>query len=413
MKAARPRRAIRVPLLTTAPCRRECFSATASNTGFVSGGIAAVTEGGGNATATNSGNNQGGLAALTTLGGNAVATNSGTSFGVAAATAGGGNATTINSGTSIGGLAAATAQGGNATIVNSGTSIGGIDALALDGSASVTNSGTDIGGIALASNRNTTLTNSGTISNFGSVAIELVGTTATLTNIVGGHVIGAIGLFGATDTVNFVGGNWLFTVATPGNAPAINTNGAPFVVSPATGQIAVLDPTSFALADRSLTNFTGEVQQTLQGRFDGMAVGGGSGAALGFAGAPSTQGVADIADQAAQAFSGLPSMAMSYASDPRPVLGKAPAAAAPYYDTTVWFSSFGGERKQDADGAILPATDLAFGGTLGVDRAFGSNLRLGGFLGGGASFENVELSVQSINSTYAFGGGYGRFDWVS
>jgi outer membrane autotransporter protein len=227
-------------------------------------------------------------------------------------------------------------------------------------------------------------------------------------------VIGPIDLSAASQTaVNFQGGNWLFAIAVKAAngtlaGTAVNTNGAPFVVSGQ--QVAVLDPTSFALADRALTNFTGEVQQALQGRFDGMGVVGGGNAALGFASSPSTPG---IADEATEAFSAIPTVAMSYASDPRPAVGKAPAAATPYYDTTVWFSSFGGERKQDADGAVLPATDLAFGGTLGVDRAFGPNLRLGGFLGGGASFENVELNVQTINSTYTFGGSYGRFDWVS
>jgi len=119
-----------------------------------------------------------------------------------------------------------------------------------------------------------------------------------------------------------------------------------------------------------------------------------------------------LADQAAQAFSGIPSAAMSYASDPRPLLGKAPAAAAPYY-ATVWFSGFGGERKQNADGVVLPATDIAYGGALGIDRVFGPNLRFGAFAGGGASREAVELSVQSIDSTYAFGGVYGRLDCVT
>jgi outer membrane autotransporter protein len=96
------------------------------------------------------------------------------------------------------------------------------------------------------------------------------------------------------------------------------------------------------------------------------------------------------------------------------VLGKVPPpAAAPYYDTTVWASGFGGERKQNADGVVLPATDIAYGGALGIDRAFGPNLRLGAFAGGGGSREDVELSVQSITSTYAFGGGYGRFDWAT
>jgi len=62
---------------------------------------------------------------------------------------------------------------------------------------------------------------------------------------------------------------------------------------------------------------------------------------------------------------------------------------------------------------VLPATDVAFGGTLGVDRAFGPNFRLGAFAGGGASREDVELSVQTIDATYGFGGVYSRFDWVT
>jgi hypothetical protein len=155
-------------------------------------------------------------------------------------------------------------------------------------------------------------------------------------------VIGPIDLSAASQTaVNFQGGNWLFAIAVKAAngtlaGTAVNTNGAPFVVSGQ--QVAVLDPTSFALADRALTNFTGEVQQALQGRFDGMGVVGGGNAALRFAGSPSTPG---IADQATEAFSAIPSVAMSYASDPRPAVGKAPAAATPYYDTTVWLTQAG------------------------------------------------------------------------
>jgi outer membrane autotransporter protein len=132
------------------------------------------------------------------------------------------------------------------------------------------------------------------------------------------------------------------------------------------------------------------------------------GTVLGFAGGSGSA----VADQAQAAFSGIPSVAMSYASGAHPVIGKA-AAAAPYYDTTIWASGFGGERKQHADGDILPATDTAFGGAMGVDRIVNSNLRLGAFVGAGGSREAVELSVQSIDAAYVFGGGYGRFDWIS
>jgi uncharacterized protein with beta-barrel porin domain len=40
-------------------------------------------------------------------------------------------------------------------------------------------------------------------------------------------------------------------------------------------------------------------------------------------------------------------------------------------------------------------------------------LRLGAFVGAGASREQVELSVQTVDATYVFGGGYGRFDWAT
>jgi hypothetical protein len=50
---------------------------------------------------------------------------------------------------------------------------------------------------------------------------------------------------------------------------------------------------------------------------------------------------------------------------------------------------------------------------MGVDRTLGSNLRLGAFVGAGASREAVELNVQTIDATYVFGGAYGRFDWIS
>ena len=46
------------------------------------------------------------------------------------------------------------------------------------------------------------------------LTIEFDSGPGTLTNVVRGRVIGGIELFGASDTVNFVGGNWLFTFTT-------------------------------------------------------------------------------------------------------------------------------------------------------------------------------------------------------
>jgi len=217
-------------------------------------------------------------------------------------------------------------------------------------------------------------------------------------------VIGAIDLVGVHDTVNFVGGgNWFYTFNTLAGA-TINTNGAPFVVSG--NQVAVLDPTAFALADRSLWFVTGGISQMLRDRFTGMAPGvGGGSTAMGFA-TPDSSGVIG---QTGAAFAGIPSVAMSYASDPKPILGKAPAAV-PYYDTTVWASGFGGQRIQDAFGSILAATETAYGGAIGIDRAFASNWRLGAFVGVGSGREDVAFNVQTIDTTYVYGGVYGHVD---
>jgi hypothetical protein len=134
------------------------------------------------------------------MGGNATAINSGTNnttgaVGIFANTNGGGNATPVNSGTNIttGGAVGIQVQTdggglvGNATAINSGSNSGGIQAATIaGGDATVINSGTEIGDITVTS----------------------VSGNATLTNVVGGRVIGAISLSGATgNTVNFQGGN--------------------------------------------------------------------------------------------------------------------------------------------------------------------------------------------------------------
>jgi outer membrane autotransporter protein len=404
-----------------------------TNSGTNTGGLSATTRTG-NATVTNSGSNDL-IEVFTTGGGNATANNSGTNtVGILEETTGGGNATVNNSGSNTGGIVIEMLGGpaGNATVTNSGSNPTGIEIVTVNGSSIAVNNSGSNGGVGIAAlalgSGNVTATNSGSntgmielATTFGNATVINSGITtglvladtafgtATLTNIVGGRVIGPIELLGTTGAVNFQGGNWLFTFTALPAATTFNTGGAPFVV--VGNQVAVLDPTTFALADRALTNFTGEVSEMLQDRFAGMTPAGGSGGgALGFAGAPTSP----VASEAQAAFSGIPSVAMSYASAAsRPVLGKAPAAAAPYYDTTVWASGFGGERKQRADGDILPTTDTAFGGAMGVDRVLGGNLRLGAFVGAGASREAVELDVQTIDATYVFGGAYGRFDWAT
>ena len=384
-------------------------NATTTNSGNVGQYAYAYTQAGGNATTTNSGKVGQYAYAYTQAGGNATTTNSGKVGQYAYAyTQAGGNATTTNSG-KVGQYAYAYTQaGGNATLTNSG-SVGTYAYVYTQagGNATMSNSGTIDQGVTLTAlgGGSSNLTNSGLIIGGPNPAIKFVGGPDTLTNVVGSRVIGAIDLVGVKDTVNFAGGNWLFTFNTLSGA-TINTNGAPFVVSG--NQVAVLDPTAIALADRSLMFVTGGVSQMLRDRFSGITTGGGGQSAMSFA-APDSFGVAG---QAQAPFANIPSVAMSYASDPKPILGKAPAAA-PYYDTTVWTSGFGGERIQDAYGSILPATETAFGGAIGVDRSFGWDWRLGAFLGGGFGREAVELNVQTVDTDYFFGGVYGHVDWAA
>jgi hypothetical protein len=229
-------------------------TATVINSGSSSG---LITAEGVDATVINSGSNSstGRINAIAN-GGNAAVINSGQNASISAISEFG-NVTINNSGVSLGLIAAEAFGGGDATVVNSGRA----GAFLLVGSnATLINSGNASRVTEEAGAGGAVVINSGTIdSGISAPAIEFESGPDTLTNVVGGRVIGGIALLGANDTVNFVGGNWLFTFTTlaalrsgnPGTnalaAATINANGAPFVVSGNT--VAVLDATSFALAD--------------------------------------------------------------------------------------------------------------------------------------------------------------------
>jgi CO/xanthine dehydrogenase FAD-binding subunit len=214
-----------------------------------------------------------------------------------------------------------------------------------------------------------------TVSNAGFIAGNVLVNTAigntTLSNLAGSRIAGSITLGGGNKTLEFIGGNYLYTVNSLAGV-TINTHGAPFVVSGNT--VAVLDPTVLALEDRSLMNFTGGVSSMLQDRFGGMGVPGGAGKVAPLSFAPSfAPNTAARLDAAHDAFAGIPSLSMSYASDDSRVRNanaaylKAPVAAVPVYDTTVWASGFGGERRQSGFDTVLPVRDIAYGGAVGVE----------------------------------------------
>jgi hypothetical protein len=214
---------------------------TNTNSGSNTGGIDTLTSSG-NITNTNSGTNTGGINTSVSGTGNVTVTNSGSADGISTAV-NTGNVTVTNSGSNTG---ISTIAGGNVTVINSGSNTGGISTIA-SGNVTVTNSGCNTGRISASASGKAIVINSGTTDG---ISIGAGGDT-TLTNIVGGRVLGHISMTsGTANIINFQGGNWLFTILTEGPTATINAGGAPFVVSGNT--VAVLGATTFALADRSL-----------------------------------------------------------------------------------------------------------------------------------------------------------------
>jgi uncharacterized protein with beta-barrel porin domain len=299
-----------------------------------------------------------------------------------------GNFGTISAGAGGIGIFAA----GDMTLGNSGTISAagpGSAGISAFGTLTATNFGTISGGTGIISRGPSTIANAGTIIGLDGTAISLSGGADRLTLLPGSRVIGAIDMGGGNDAVNFTSTRGIGQLITLQNfTGTINTSGPGLVFHSAT-QIATLDPTALALADRSLLDFTGGISALVQGRLAGADVNG----------RPSTGAVA-----------------VGYTPDDRRVIGKAPPApyAAPYAAPyVVWTEGFGGTRTQKATDELLRATSTAWGGVIGVDRQVRGDLLLGAFVGGGNSRLSVEQSAQHVDTDHVVGGVYGRFDWVS
>jgi outer membrane autotransporter protein len=342
---------------------------------------------------------------------------SGSNFGIGA----GGNAMVMNSGTISSGLEGIGA-GGDAIVVNSGTISGqaGLGIFAV-GSANVINSrtGTISGliGIEADGNKGTgsTITNAGTIIGTGGTAISLSSAADTLNLMPGSKIVGVVDMGGGNDVINASVAapatkvSSLSTVTLP---TLINFDGkinASFDNGGFTGptvtrgmQLATLDPTALAQTDRTLADFTGGVSSLVAGRLNGVSpAGGGNMVAMAYA--ADGDGVGDSVGAKGDK-SGMGSMGAMFT--------KAPIAstAAPI---TVWTSSFGGQRIQDATDQTLRANSTAWGAALGIDRRIQPNWLVGGFVGGGSGSLNVDQNSQSVNTDYVFGGVYGRFEWAA
>jgi Autotransporter beta-domain len=363
------------------------LNATVSNSGTISGGEVGV-QANRTATVTNSGTIAGGVNGVVARLVNVVNSGTitgGTGDGITALFV---NVTNNASGTIFGGFAGI--RGGNLTISNSGAIVGGTGIIG-QGSASM-------------------LVNSGTIIGTGGTAIDFSASSLdTLTFLPGSRIQGAI-LLGSGDTVNINAGRdiaWLLSF-TPNGPFSINAGGsAPFVVSG--NQVATLDPTVYGMADRVLMDLSGAVSSMLGNRFDDLAwpASVAPGRSNAFAATPSD----GIAEQANAAFAGI--AALAYAANKGSVMVPNATAVDPALGVVAWSQGFAGERQQQAEGAMLASTNSIYGGAMGVDRPFGSNLRLGVFVGAGYGRLGVDLNSQTVDTDYVFGGGYGRFDWSS
>lgn len=424
-------------------------NATTNNFGTVNQEITTRASNVGNAVANNFGS-AGVLTTFVTGSGNAATNNFGNTFAiqtrsnegtatsvnygnvgfVATETQNGGAATTVNWGVVNGVIQTVTDFGGNATTINYGTVNGIVESqTSFGGTPTIVNFGTIVGvaSVAASGQSGGVITNAGRIiadPNFSDVAISLFQpdpTTPTTLNILpGSRIVGEIILNGDTSDpfavgtkVNILSGHDISSVLTFGGSgcgcttggltdtgSTVNvTGGAPYVINGNT--VAILDPTSFANADRNVIDVTRTITSLVTSRLTNPApISGNGSSAIGFA--PSGNVARDMANDA---FSGIP--ALAYAGNDRVLLSNPSFTAAD--GTSIWAQGFGGQRIQQADAPTLRSVSNFYGGVLGADKTVQPGLRLGAFIGAGNVKSTIDLNSGDTTSDMVFGGIYGRY----
>jgi outer membrane autotransporter protein len=180
-----------------------------------------------------------------------------------------------------------------------------------------------------------------------------------MNNIAGSRIAGAITLGGGIDDqLNFRGGNYIYTFSSLA-AATVDANGAPFLVTGNT--VYVLDPTVFAQEDRVLSDLSDAIGDLTETRFDGAA----------------------------------------------PGMGWVEAAGKSH---VAWGSLFASGRTDPGEDPGFGSWSGLLGGVLGVDFAVNPDMTLGVLAGGALGRLEVEGHAHTVDSSYGFGGVYGRWN---
>jgi hypothetical protein len=261
-----------------------------------------------------------------------------------------------------------------ARITNSGAIIGAeVGVLVQDSQLTLVNTGTVIGGVSGIQQTGTDhldLINAGIISG-SSYSLLLEGTGNSVTLLAGSVLEGDIHLGSADNSFIFGNGlNSLLVFDDTGTLPgSIDTSGMPYVIDSANNQIAVVDPTGFAMADVMLDDLASSVLDSLSRRVPTPGEGGELSAAIGL-------GETVIA-----------------AGDRLNKLG-----------ASLWADSFGRWREQGDNGTAWSADHRLGGLVTGIDGILSDRLRGGVFLGAARSALAVDDDAQDIDTTSVYGG---------
>lgn len=314
-----------------------------------------------------------------------------------------------------------TATDGSAAIINSG-SAATVSATSDNHTASIVNSGTIRGvakltaGYAGSAGPGSFLTNSGLIDGSGQyAAIDITanapGGRTALNLLPGSRIVGAILLTcdpTAPTAINITSkpqaGSSVLTFGNPdgtcglGDGSPITVNNAIYVVSG--NSIALVDPSSFAVASRNVVDVTGAIQSLAAGRLANPVPAATGGQVSGFA--PSGSSAHGMAHDAFAAIPGLATAGHDRALSGNPTFTAADG-------TSVWAQGFGGRRIAPEDGSVLRSVNSFYGGALGIDRMVQPRLRLGAYVGGGNVQSDLDANSGRTITDIGFGALYGRY----